>query len=79
MRPIFNLSVPGVVDVGFEVRALRSCAARIASLTLRGWVGGRRWLLLCGAWGSREDAMSRVAVDSALRCVVVVWGVTQNI
>ena len=78
MRPIFRRIVPGVVDVGFEVRALISRAAFMASLTLRGWVGGRR-LLLPGGPGSSDEAISLGTDASVSLRVVVVGGVTQNI
>lgn len=77
MRPIFSRSVPGAVDVGFDVNAFRSRAARMASLTLRGWVGGRRWLF-GGADGSRDDARSLGNGDCPPLRVVAFWGVTQN-
>jgi hypothetical protein len=66
--------------VGFEDRALRSFAVRSASLTLRDWVGGRRWVLLFGwAGGMREAARSRDGrVGGSPLVLVVFWGVTQN-
>lgn len=80
VRPIFSLIVPGVVGVGLEVRALRSCAARRASLTLRGCGGGRRVVLflLGGVEGSREETISRRNGGCDLRSLLALWGVTQN-
>ena len=69
-----------MLDVGLDVSALRSRAALIASLTLRGWAGGRRLSFPCGADGSRDIAISLGSGGCEMsRVVVVVGGVTQNI
>lgn len=79
MRPIFNRIVPGVVDVGFEVRALRSLAALMASLTLRCCAGGRRFAFPDGASGINDEAISLGSgVWVVLPREVVDGGVTQN-
>lgn len=73
--------MPGDVDVGFVDRALRSLAARSASLTLRDWVGGRRCVLFAGmVCGTRDAARSRGGGfdDDGSPLVFVFWGVTQN-
>lgn len=78
MRPILSLIVPGVVGVGLEVRALRSRAARRASLTLRGCGGGRSVVFLPGGvGGNRDEAISRRNGGCAL-AVLALWGDTQN-
>lgn len=59
MRPIFSRIVPGAVDVGLVVKALMSRAARMVSLTLRGWVGGRRWFWFFGGGDGNRDAAHR--------------------
>ena len=78
MRPILSLIVPGALEVGFDVRAFRSRAARRASLTLRDCGGGRRLLLLVVAGGSKEDAISPGRGAWAVPRVDVLGGVTQN-
>lgn len=75
--------MPGVVAVGLVESALRSCAARMASLMLCGCEGGLEVVLpfsleVGGIGGSRDEAISRGTGGCVLFLWVVLGGVTQN-